>query len=254
MKRTPLILLALLLSACLASETLEPTAVPSEIHTATASPSPTVIWFPPTDTPEVIPTLETTPTPGVMAELGEVIFRDPFTSSERWTLPTSDRGKINIDGGELNIIINQPASFLQATLEKPDVGDFYAEITANPVLCSPQDEYGFLFRVYGQSQFYRFLLSCSGEIRLDRFFGDGSVVLYPWARSASVPVGAPSVSKLAVLAVDDQIYFYINGDPQFSVSDQPIGVGSFGVYARSLGENALTITFSDLLIREVLPK
>ena len=243
-----------LLSACLAPEALAPTRLPTDLPTATVPPSPTVVWFPPTDTPVIIPTQQVTPTPGVMAELGEVIFRDPFISSEGWTLPTTDRGQINISGGELDIIINQPGSFLVATLEKPDVGDFYGEITVNPVLCSSRDEYGFLFRVYGLNQYYRFGLSCGGEIRLDQILGDGSIVLYPWTRSASVPVGAPSVSKLAVLAVGDQIYFYINGDPQFSVSDQPRGVGSFGVYARSTGENALTVTFSDLLVREVLPK
>jgi hypothetical protein len=254
MKRIVIILLVLLVSSCLAPGVLEPTAEPTPTLTATAAPSPTVIWFPPTDTPVITPTLEVSPTPGVMAELGEVIFRDPFTSSEGWTIPTSDRGQINIAGGEIDIIINQPRSFLMANLEKPDLGDFYAEITANPVLCTSRDEYGFLFRVYGLNQYYRLGISCAGEIRLDRFFGGGSVVLYPWTRSASVPVGAPSESKLAVLSVGDQIYFYINGDPQFSVSDQPIGVGSFGVYARSVGENALTVTFSDLLVREVLPK
>ncbi len=202
----------------------------------------------------ITPTQEITPTPGVMAELGEVIFRDPLTSPGDWTLPNSGRGQVNISGGEINIIINQPGTILSATLEKPDLGDFYAEITASPVLCSSRDEYGFLFRVYGGDQYYRFALSCSGEIRLDRFSGEGSAVLYPWTRSASVPVGAPSVSKLAVLALDDQIYLYINGYPQFSIDNQPISVGSFGVYARSVGDTALTVSFSDLLVREVMPK
>lgn len=254
MKKIPIILLVFLVSACLAPGTLEPTAVPTLTPTETAIPSPTVIWFPPTDTPVITPTLDVTPTPGVMAELGEVIFRDSFTSGEGWSLPTSDRGQVNIAGGEINFIINQPGSYLMATLEKPDLGDFYAEITANPVLCTSRDEYGFLFRVYGLYQYYRFGLSCAGEIRLDRYFDGGSVVLYPWTRSASVPVGAPSESKLAVLSVGDQIYFYINGDPQFSISDQPVSVGSFGLYARTAGETALTVSFSDLLVREVLPK
>jgi hypothetical protein len=254
MKKITALVFVLLLSACLAPAVPLATATPTEPPTATAAPSPTVIWFPPTDTPAITPTRETTPTPGVMAELGEVIFRDTFTSSEDWTLPTSNRGQVNITGGEIDIIINQPGTILQATLEKPDLGDFYAEITANPVLCSTRDEYGFLFRVYGRDQYYRFALSCSGEVRLDRFYSGGSVVLYPWTRSASVPVGAPSVSKLAVLVVGDQIYLYINGNPQLSISNQPVSVGSFGVYARAVGENAVTITFSDLLVREVLPK
>jgi len=189
-----------------------------------------------------------------MAELGEVVFEDTFTSTEGWFLPQSSRGKISIGNGELTIVINEPGSYLVTTREKPDLGDFYAEITASPVFCTSRDEYGFLFRVYGDEQYYRFALSCNGEIRLDRFYSGGSVVLYPWTRSASVPVGAPIVSKLEVLTVNDEIHIYINGTPQFSIEGQERTFGSFGVYARSVGDTALTVSFTDLVVREVLPK
>lgn len=189
-----------------------------------------------------------------MAELGEIIFTDDFESGEGWTVPQSDRGEINISNGEINIIINEPGSFFIGTLEKPDLRDFYAEISANPILCSPGDEYGFLFRVLGRNQYYRFLMNCEGQIRLDSINGQMGNILYPWTRSASVPVGAPSISTVAVLAVGDQIYIFINGVQQISVEDRQLSVGSFGVYARSVGDTAVTISFSDLIVREVLPK
>jgi hypothetical protein len=256
MRKIWILPLIVLLSACLAPGSTLSTPEPSVEDTATSVPTetPTVVWFPPTDVPAITPTQIVTPTPGVMAELGEVIFRDEFNSPENWTLPSSDRGQINISGGEINIIINEPGSYFAAILEKPDLGDFYAEIKANPVLCNTQDEYGFLFRVRGLEQYYRFGLTCGGEVRLDRIFPGGSAVLSPWTRSASVPAGAPSVSKLAVLAVDDQIFLYINGDPQYSAENQSINVGSFGVYSRSVGGTAVTVSFSDLVVREVLPK
>lgn len=254
MKKVWILCLTLLLAACALPEAQGPTSTPTEPPTLTPFPTATVVWFPPSQTPAVTPTQAATPTPGVMAELGEVILREDFTSSEGWTLPSSDRGLISISGGEISIVINEPGSYFLATLEKPDLGDFYAEITASPILCSSRDEYGFLFRVYGQDQYYRFALNCGGDVRLDRIYAGGSTVLYPWTRSASVPVGAPSSSKLAVLAVGDHIYLYINGAPQATIADQPAGVGSFGVYSRSVGEGAVTIGFSDLVIREVLPK
>ena len=68
-----------------------------------------------------------------MAELGEIIFKDDFESGEDWTIPLSDRGEINISNGEINIIINEPGSFFIGTLEKPDLQDFYAEISASPI-------------------------------------------------------------------------------------------------------------------------
>jgi len=57
-----------------------------------------------------------------------------------------------------------------------------------------------------------------------------------------------------VLAVADQIHVFINGVQQFTVRDQQFLVGSFGVYAHSIGDTAVTISFSDFIVREVLPK
>jgi hypothetical protein len=56
------------------------------------------------------------------------------------------------------------------------------------------------------------------------------------------------------LAVADQIHVFINGVQQFTVRDQQLLVGSFGVYAHSVGDTAVTISFSDFIVREVLPK
>ena len=67
-------------------------------------------------------------------------------------------------------------------------------------------------------------------------------------------MGAPSVSKIEVLALRNEIRVFINGDPQFTIVDQGLSLGSFGVFARSVGETAVTISFSDLIVREVIPK
>lgn len=256
MKKICIGLLALFLVGCLPLEGPLVEDTPQPTQTATPSPSitPTVIWFPPTETPVVTPTRELTPTPGVMAELGEILYQDPFISSEGWSLPQNERGQINIGNGEMNIIINETDSYFAGIREKPDASEFYAEITANPVLCSARDEYGLLFSVYGNDQYYRFALSCSGEMRLDRLTAGGITVLYPWTRNASVPSGAPSVTKLAVLVIGGEIHLYINGESPFSITDQQNTYGSFGVYARSVGETAMTVSFSDFIVREVLPK
>lgn len=254
MKKSWIILPIILLSACLSVSTPELLPTPTPTLTALPSPTSTIEWFPSSPTPEQLPTIAVTPTPEFMSEIGEIIFQDEFLSSDGWTFPQTNRGQINITNGEIVIIINEPKSLLVGTLEKPDLQDFYAEITANPVLCTGRDEYGFLFRVFGRNQYYRFALSCDGEVRMDKIVGAGTYVLYPWTRSASVPPGAPSVSKLEVIALQDEIRVFINGDPQFTIVDQGLSLGSFGVYARSAGETAVTISFSDLIVREVIPK
>ncbi len=247
-----IVLLLISLSACFPVNPPAPTATATQ--TQTPLPSSTVDWFPPTATLESTATSTIQPTEAIMFELGEIIFKDDFSSAEGWTVPQTDRGRISIGNGEINIIINEPKVLLVGTLHKPDLQDFYAEIQANPILCTDRDEYGLLFRVAGRDQYYRFSLSCNGEVRLDKIIGESGSILHPWIRSASVPVGAPSISKLAVLAIQDQLHLFINGDYQFTVADPQIRVGSFGVYARSVGESAVTVSFSDLIVREVLPK
>jgi hypothetical protein len=255
-KKTWLLFFTFILAACLRLDSTPVENIPTATISRTPDPTetPTVVWFPPTETPAVTPTREVTPTPGVMAELGEIIYEDDFTSPEGWILPESSRGLITVGNGELNIIINDPGSYLSSTREKPDVGNFYAEITTHPVLCSSRDEYGFLFGVYGGIQYFRFGLSCNGEVRLERFEEGNVSTLLPWTRNASIPAGAPSMTRIAVLAVEDEIQLYINGEILFSIEGQQRRFGSFGVYARTVGDTALTVSFSDLMVREVLPE
>jgi hypothetical protein len=255
-KETWIFLLVVILAACLKLDGSPIESTPTSTASITPAPSatPTVVWFPPTDTPAITPTREITPTPGVMAELGDIIYQDDFISPEGWILPESNRGSISVGNGELNIIINETDSYLSTTREKPDVGNFYAEITTHPVLCSSRDEYGLLFGVYGGIQFYRFGLSCSGEVRLERFDADKIITLLPWTQNASIPAGAPSMTKIAVLAVDDEIHIYINGESLFSVEGQQRRFGSFGLYSRAVSGTAVTVSFTDFIIREALPK
>jgi hypothetical protein len=256
MKKTFTLLVAMILTACLRLEAPTPEVSPQATNTTepTHTETPTVVWFPPTETPAVTPTQEQTPTPDVLAELGEILYEDPFTSTEGWTLPQSGIGLVSIGNGELNIIINEPVGYLRTTREKPDLQEFFAEITISPILCSSRDEYGFLFSLYGGIQYYSFGLSCSGEVHLERYDNGSTTVLYPWARNASVPVGAPSVTRLAVLVVNETVHIYINGESLITIEGQLMTYGSFGVYARSVGDTAMTVSFSDFVIREVLAK
>ena len=252
MKKICILLPVLFLMACYAVVPQEP--VPPPTATVVPSPSATIEWFPPSPTPKPFSTIMVTPTQEFRSEIGEVIFEDDFDSPEDWTVPQTDRGQINVSNGEINIIINEPKTFMIGTLEKPDVGNFFAEITANPILCSGRDEYGFLFRTISRDQYYRLVVTCDGEVRMDKLVNGELYIMYPPTRSGSVPVGAPSISKLEILTMRDEIRVFINGDPQFIVYDQDLRIGSFGVYARSAGDTAVTVSFSELIVREVVPK
>jgi len=214
------ILALCLLVSCASPTLIHPT--PTATLAPSETPTPTVVWFPPTPTKTTVPKIELTPTLEMRPGVGEVIFEDDFSASGAWGLGQNSNGTVAMGVNELTIVIVQPKTYLFSTRTEPSSSNFYVEITASPNLCAGLDEYGLLF---GSPQ--------------------------PWLVSASVPRGAPSRSRLGVWAVGRELRFFINDEFQFAVSDPYHSSGLFGVFARSAGENAVTISFSDLKVYQI---
>jgi hypothetical protein len=182
---------------------------------------------------------------------GEIIFEDDFSLPGAWQLSQSANGTVALGVKELSIALVEPGAYLSSVRSEPSFGNFYAEITASPNLCAGLDEYGLLFRVRSLGDFYRFSLSCDGQVRLDRLVGGTGGSPQPWLVSASIPRGSPSNSRLGVWAVGRDLRFFVNGEFQFAVSDSYHPSGLIGVFVRSAGENAVTVSFSDLKIYQI---
>ena len=241
---------AALLSACAAATPLppEPTQTPPP---PSATATPTVVWFPATATPSPFPTPVITPTLDLRPEAGgALLLRDDFSDPDPWTLSQSRAASAALGVNELTLALHQPGGYLYSLRSEPLLGDFYLEITASPNLCKDGDEYGLLLRVTSSLEFYRFSLSCAGQARLDKYFNGTASSPQPPIYSGAVPPGAPSASRLAVLAKGREMQFFANDQYLFTVSDPSIPSGSLGVFARSAGEDDLTVSFSDLVIQE----
>ncbi len=249
MKKLVLLLVALGVSACISVVT--PTPLPTSSPTVTPSPTVTVQWFPPTETLRPAPPQMKTPSPTKSKNLGEIIFSDDFSSPGEWLRDDARGGSVSVGEGELTLVINEPGAFLYSVLEQPRLADFYVEITVRPSLCAGKDEYGLMFRASKNITYYRYSLSCDGEVRLDRLVGGGAFSPQAWMPSASVPSAAPSESRLGVWAKGSELRFFINDELQFIVNDSEIRSGAFGVFARSAGDNAVTVSFADLVVRKI---
>jgi len=253
-KRLPEPLLGILLGllllsglvACIPQVASPPPPPTSTPVPATQTPTPTIIWFPPTATYTPFPTLVITPTVDVQPLFGELIFSDNFTQPTTWTLGQTASTSMALGVEELTLAIDQPGGYLYSLRGGTDLSDFYLEITASPSLCKGQDEYGLLLRVSPNLDFYRFSLTCDGQVRLDKYFqGKASSPKAP-DYSGAVPPGAPSSSRLGVWASGKEMRFYVNGEYQFTVRDPSLLAGGLGAFIRSNGENAVTVSFSDL--------
>jgi hypothetical protein len=87
-------------------------------------------------------------------------------------------------------------------------------------------------------------------VRLDKYFGGKASSPQPLGYSGAVPPGAPSSSRLGVWTSGKEMRFYINGEYQFTVNDPSLTRGGLGVFIRSNGDDAVTVSFSDLEVYE----
>ena len=245
--------LGMLAVACLpvaSSSEPPPTDTPSP---PTQTPSPTIIWFPPTATltplpmasPSISPTLNTQP------EYGELIFEDDFSDAAAWMTGNTGSGSISSGKNELTLAVKRPNGYLYSLLTGIRPANFYAEVTASPTLCRDGDEYGILLRFTSEADFYRFSLTCNGQVRLDKLYQGKASSPQSLTPSGAVPRGAPSSSRLAVLADGRDLQFYVNDEYQFSVRDPSLTAGNLGVFARAEGDGAVTVNFSDLKVYQV---
>ena len=242
----------LIQTACLSPSEAAPLPPPIP-PSPSPSPTATIIWFPPTATPTLVPTAVITPTVDLRPQIGALIFRDNFVDGSYWSLAQNESSSIALGKNEITIAIAQPKLYLYTLRKAPQLVNFYLEMTLWPNLCQGDDEYGVLFRVTPNLDFYRLALTCNGQLRLDRFYQGKASVPYPKTYSGAVPLGAPSSVPISIWAAEREIILFINNEFQFSLPEAVIPAGNLGFFARSVSSSAVTVNFSDLSVYEILP-
>jgi hypothetical protein len=244
------LLAGLSLTGCLLTTTPAPPLPTDTPVRPTETPTPTIVWFPPTPTTTPLPTttLLAAPTPDTRPQFGELLFADNFEDVKGWITGKTGSGSIAKGKNELTLAVNRPNGYLYSLRQGTKLGNFYAEITASPTICRGNDEYGLLLRVSPGLDFYRFSLTCAGQTRVDKYYQGKASSPQELTYSGSAPRGAPSQSRLGVLANGKELSFYINGEYQFTVRDPSLLAGELGVFARAAGEDAVTVNFSDLKV------
>ncbi len=239
------ILFPLLLSACTALPPPDLSVTPPE-PSPSLPPSPTIVWFPPsaTPSPQIFPTQA--PTPEKKPGIGNVILTDDFSLPDEWTLAASNEGSAAISRNLLTLAV-QPGIYMVSLRKDEILANFYAEITARPSLCRGQDEYGLLVRANAVA-YYRFVLLCDGTERAERASTRSRDLLQPAMPSGDVPPGSPGEVRIGIWAYGPDLHFFLNGRYQFSITDRNYASGTLGVFAHSVGDTPVTVTFSDLVV------
>ena len=219
--------------------------------TNTSTPPPptaTIIWFPATETPTSVPTEIKIPTPEQRPGIGDLLLSDDFTQKTHWQTSRTESGNVVFGKGDLTLAVAAEKRGLQSLFYQPIPAEAYLEMTANPSLCRGRDTYGLLLRAESDASYYRFVLACTGEIRVERYRSGELAVLQDWTVSGQVPPGAPLFLQLGVWMKGDEMRFFINDIYQFTVNDPVFKSGQLGVFARTTDQPPLTVGFSNLKI------
>jgi hypothetical protein len=235
------------LSAC----SLTPSTPALSTPTSTLTPQPptaTVVWFPATETPTPTPMEIKSPTPEQRPGIGDLVFQDHFGEDTAWQTSLTESGSIAYGNNDLTLVVAAEKRNLQSFYFQQIPYNSYLEITANPSLCRARDSYGLLLRAQSDASYYRFVLACTGEVRVERYRNGDLAVLQDWTVSGQVPPGAPYFLRLGVWMYGEELRFFINDGYQFSVTDPVFQAGQLGVFARTADKPPLTVSFSDLAV------
>ena len=245
--------IALILSGCdLAPADVTPS--PTFTATQTEIPTPTIDWFPATPTPTLLSLPSSTPQP-TLADLRtgitELLVEDDFTNERMWETRLSPDGNITLGVENLTLAIARPNTSLISLSQHNLAEDFYLEVTLQTTLCQPLDQIGILFWIQTESDYYRLLVDCAGQARLEVVQGGQPIGLQDWESLRRAQPGAPASNRLGLWVSRGNFQLYINDVYQFEQRIALNRSGRLGLFARTINGNAMTVRFADLQIYQV---
>ena len=249
MLRAIALAMTFLTSSCAVVDALNATPISTpatETPTATA----TIAWFSASATP-TLGALSTPkpPTPEMRPGIGETTLSDEFSNPALWDIAASDQASAKIDSNRLILSVENKVYIISLRHELAE-DNYYTEITARPDLCRGDDSYGLLIRANAVA-YYRFSLTCNGNVFAERISVGKRELLQAPLQSGDVPRGAPGEVRIGVWAVGTEMRLFLNGRYQFSISNPNYPSGTIGVFVNSAGENPAIVSFSRLTLQKV---
>ncbi len=182
--------------------------------------------------------------------LGEVVLQDNFSSQSGWQAGAMEGGTVAYGPGNLSIAIPDQAATLVSLRSAPLPANYYLELTASASLCRGKDAYGLIFRSQGWQTGYRWIIGCDGLTRVERWRPAEVAVVHDWTYIGEG--GAPLSLRLGLWLWGSEMRFFVDGDYLFSARDPLMTGAQLGVFARATGQNALSVSFSELAVRSIV--
>jgi len=231
-------------------EPLPPTQTATQTATITATPD----WFPATPTSTPVPGASPTPQPTTAQQregITEQLVADDFTDETLWATFQRESGNIAFGNQNLTLAVARENTSLASISQHSLPENVYFELSIQPSLCQPADQAGITFWQLSEGNYYRLLMSCGGQYRLELIQNGQSTVIQDWDSATQMQFGAQATNRIGIWVYRGLFRLFINDAFQFEKGIAQNRSGALGVYARTITGNVMTIRFSDLKIFSV---
>jgi len=219
--------------------------LPTPTPTFTQEPTSTPVWFPATETPTPPPLPTPRPTEQLHPGVGELLLTDTFSGSG-WQTGVAETGAVAFGKSTLTLSTSGARNSMLSLRAGTLPGDAYLEITVTPSLCRDTDAYGLLLRAASSRDFYRFLLNCDGQARLERVLQGQASLMQDWSPAGAMLPGGLLPVRVGVWMAGSELRLFVDNEFVFSARDPVLTEGQLGDFARASGSSTLTVSFSDL--------
>ncbi len=221
------------------SQTPLPTNTPTSTLTPTLTLTPTV-----TLTSTLQPTQ--TPLPGdPKANLGAPTWSTTFTNDKAFGLdsgPADDpEYRFEVKNGAMVMTGKKPDGFHAWRLTIQNISNFYLEGTFQTGDCTGLDRYGLMFRAPDTETGYFFGVSCDGQFNLRNLASSGFSDIEKWTKNSAIQTGSNQTNRLGVMAKDNKLSLYVNGQHLGDFTDSSYTSGVFGYFIASTNTPNLTV-------------
>jgi hypothetical protein len=210
------------------------------------SPTPTIVWFPVTSTPELVAMSTTTPNAAVGPVFGSLTFDDAGKISEHWVASQEAGGLVTASKDSLGLAVNNPRGSLLTLRKDTNLNDFYFETVMTMGLCRNDDTAGVVFRTVDAQNYYVFLVNCQGRIALERVLKGSPAMLSDWSLTNQAQPGLTQPLKIGVWARGSTIKIYLNDQLQYEVVNSAYYSGGIGFFAQASGDTSVSVNFSEI--------
>lgn len=244
-------LLLFLMMGSSACSAFEPVVITPVFTPATETPTPTatINWFPASATPTFRAIPSNTPPADLRPGLGTIVLEEDFSDPAVWDTAKSNSASAMLEDNQLTLAA-QGGLYLTSLRRDLILTAHYAEVTARLNLCRGEDAYGLLVRA-SAVYYYRFGLTCSGTVYMDRLSAGTKLTMQKPIPSGDVPPGAPGEVRIGIWAVGPEMRFFLNGRHQFTISEPSYPSGTIGMFINAAGDTPMVVSFSDLSIQKV---